>query len=105
MDGAPRDLGTLAGYSSGTPASINKAGNVVGQSSNELGGARATYWHHVGKPPIDLNSLVPDGCRALGTVWPLTHATGINDKGMVAVYSQVETDLGPKFVAFRLTPR
>lgn len=105
VDGVAQDLGMLQGYTEATPAGINAAGKVVGHSSKDFGSPRATYWPRVGRAPVDLNSLVPGGCQVNGAAWPLSYATGINDKGVVAAYGQVDTDLGPKFVAFRLTPK
>jgi probable HAF family extracellular repeat protein len=104
VDGVPRDLGTLPGRDQGRTADINAKGRVVGESTN-YGTSTATYWHRVGHKPVDLNSLVPGGCKVDGVVWPLSFATGINDKGVVAAYSQLDTQTGPQFAAFRLIPQ
>lgn len=104
VDGVPHDLGVLPGRIEGRPSGVNAAGKVVGYSMDADGRATATYWPGVGHTPVDLNSLiVGGGCIADGVVLTLNHATGINDKGIVAAYGQRE-DLGTTY-AYRLVPK
>jgi probable HAF family extracellular repeat protein len=103
VHGLPHELGTLPGTVAGEARDINAAGKVVGDSTDFEGRTTPTYWPAVGRAPVDLNSLVGGGgCFADGAVWPLTHATGINDKGMVAAYSELPSG---KIFAYRLVPK
>ena len=76
--GAPQDLGTLAGGTDSEALAINNAGTIVGTCTSSAG-ARACLWR-IGSPPQDLNALIP---RAS---FVLTHATGINDRGVIVAY-------------------
>jgi len=79
---------------------INDAGTVVGTIETEDKGA--VVWPHYSDEPIDLNSrLDANGCRdGSGNTYRLTHATAINNRGVILAGSFVF----PEFESFRLIP-
>lgn len=79
-NGLATDLGALPGYASSSASAINKAGLVVGFSTNTDGVKRATLWH--GDTPVDLNRYL-DATQAQSIV--LTEAVDINDAGQILV--------------------
>lgn len=69
------NLGTLGGFLS-SAYDVNRAGDVVGYSYDNLGRSRAFLW--LGGHMYDLNDLM-----APGSGWILEAAYGINDAGQI----------------------
>ncbi|HEX5683053.1 MAG TPA: hypothetical protein VFY73_03365 [Ideonella sp.] len=104
-EGVIHDLGTLPGHPFGIVGAINADGKMVGSSFDKnFSGDIPTLWLAVGRKPLDLNTLIPNGCvDAQGVSWSLQRATGINDRGEITAFGE-KTDTGYKTAAFRLTP-
>jgi probable HAF family extracellular repeat protein len=87
------DLGTLGGASS-VASGINSAGDAVGESWTADGVVHAFLWR--GGAMTDLNQLTTPGSG-----WVLTHASAINDAGLVAGWGI----LNGRLLAFVLEPQ
>lgn len=80
---------------------INESGTIVGGASMNGRGQVAMVWPDVHEPPLDLNTLVPNGC-GLSVWFQLESASDILDSGQILVNGYQEPNLSTTFV---LTPR
>ncbi len=90
-DGQVIDLGTLGGAVSSATA-VNNSGVVVGESWTADGQVHACLWQ--GGNIVDLNNAIPVNG------WVLTHASGINDSGVISGWGQYQG----RTLAFVLEP-
>jgi probable HAF family extracellular repeat protein len=74
--GRAKLLNTLVGYTHGQANAINKAGWVVGDT---CGTTACTAFVFNGRKMFDLNAQL----NASSTGWTLSHATGVNDAGVI----------------------
>ena len=95
--GVMTDLGTLGGLIS-SGRSINKAGQIVGESSSSSSNKYAfhAFLYTATSGMIDLNSLLPSGSG-----WTLTDARGINDAGQI---TGIGTNAAGQSHAYLLSP-
>jgi probable HAF family extracellular repeat protein len=94
--GVMTDLGTLPGGTNSFATSINNSGLVVGYSEATAAPPLSTdAFLYTGTTLIDLNSLIPAALH-----WHLTQANGINDRGDIVGYGEIN---GGPTRAFLLT--
>jgi hypothetical protein len=62
-------------------------------------------WPGLNRAPLDLNTLLVNGCEWRGAAFRLNLASGINRDGVISANGErTGWDGGPRFGAFKLVP-